>query len=115
MSDFLSERVNEQKSTNVRECRFEEHSCEELQRKCRKAKFSSPKPPRASGKTSGFMQFQRALVREGAAAWPGLRLPSESGFLQGSQGLTCFSWLLLLLFLLHTNLVKTILQSNSVS
>lgn len=52
-SDFLNERV-------------EKHSCKELQR-LRKAKFSSPKPPRASGKPSGFMK--RALVRAGAAAW----------------------------------------------
>lgn len=38
-----------------------------LTRSCRgnrKAKFSSPKPPRASVKTSGFMKVQWALVRE---------------------------------------------------
>lgn len=70
MSNFLNERVIEQKSTSVRKCRVEEHSCEKLQRRLRKAKFSSPKPPRASGKTSGFMTFQRALVGEGAVAWP---------------------------------------------
>lgn len=46
----------------MRKCRVE-HPCEELQRRLRKAQFSSPKPPRASGKTSGFMKFQRALVR----------------------------------------------------
>lgn len=73
-SNFLNERL--------------EHSCEELQR-LKKAKFSSPKPPRASGKTSGFMKFQQALVRAGAAAWRRPWLPRENGFWQGSRGLLC--------------------------
>jgi len=63
MSNLLNERV-------------EEHSCEELQR-LRKAKFSSPKPPRASGKPSGFMKFQRGLVGAGAVAWSRPWLPRE--------------------------------------
>lgn len=53
-SNFLNERL--------------EHSCEELQR-LKKAKFSSPKPPRASGKTSGFMKFQQPW--SGRARRPG--------------------------------------------
>lgn len=44
ISNFLNERVIEQKSTSVRKCRVEEHSCEELQRRLRKlSKVQFPK------------------------------------------------------------------------
>lgn len=88
-----------------------EHLCEELQRRLRRAKFSSPKPPRASGKTSEFMKLQRAGQR-GCSSLAS-HASGQSGSLQGSHGLLCSSWLLLLaLFSFHTKLVKTILQSN---
>lgn len=69
-SNFLNERL--------------EHSCEELQR-LKKAKFSSPKPPRASGKTSGFMKFQQPW--SGRARRPG----GDRGF-RGRMVLARLAW-----------------------
>lgn len=59
----------EQIATSVGKCGAR-RSRGELQRKLSKAKFSSPKPPRASDKTSGFMKVRRVLAGEGAGAWP---------------------------------------------
>lgn len=77
VSNFVNERV-EQKSPNVRKCRVEEHSREELQRRLRKAEFSSPKPPRASGKTSGFMTLREPWWVRARQPAPD-PLPSEGG------------------------------------
>lgn len=95
--------------------RVEEHSCEELQR-LRKAKFSSPKPPRASGKPSGFMKSQRALVRAGAAAWSRPRLPRER-VVSCKARVGCSVLLAFLVVLVGCSpclqsWVKTILRSN---
>lgn len=105
MSNWINERV-------------EEHSCEELQR-LRKAKFSSPKPPRASGKPSGFMKFQARPGRSGRSGLvETMASEEESGFLQGSRGLLCsvgFSCRCCGCFPCIQSWVRTILRSNGVS
>lgn len=65
---------------------------EELLGELRRAKFSSPKPPRASVKTSGFMKVWRVLAREGTGAWPGPSPPAREWFLAGPPGSLCFGW-----------------------
>lgn len=115
MSDFLSERLmnknlpvwgSAELNTRVRSCRgdLEKHSSvpqsllEPLVRLLGSWSFSEP-------------------WSEGVAAWPGLWLPSERVVsCKAHMGWhVLVGFLLLLLFFLHTNLVKTILQSNSVS